>query len=85
LWIALTSAGSAWAGAWVGNVCAHIAHAGPVGSGLIEIAAGGSLSLALYCWFNVLLGFPEAKRSREFVGQAIRASFSYAFGGATCQ
>jgi putative peptidoglycan lipid II flippase len=84
LWIVLTSAGSAWVGWRFGNLCIHLAHAGPVLSGLIEIAAGGSLSLILYCWFNVLLGFSEARKSRDFMGQAIRASFSHAFGAASC-
>jgi putative peptidoglycan lipid II flippase len=84
LWIVLTSAASTWAGAWLGSVIARLAHAGSLWSSLIEMAFGGSLSLVLYCWFNAMLGFPEARRSREFVGQAIRASFSYVFRGAPC-
>jgi hypothetical protein len=82
--IAFASAVSALAGAWLGNACARLAHSGPVSSGIIEIAAGGLLSLTLYYWLSTLLGFPEARKTREFVDHAIRASVSFAFGGAAC-
>jgi putative peptidoglycan lipid II flippase len=83
LWIALMSAVSIGAGAWFGNFCTNLTHVGAVWSSLIDIAAGGLLSLILYFWFNFLLGFPEAKRSRDFLGRAVRTSFSYAFGSAS--
>jgi putative peptidoglycan lipid II flippase len=85
LWIALISAGSIGAGAWLGEFCANLAHLGPLGSSLIAMAVGGSLSLILYSEFNVLAGFPEAKKSRDFLGRAMRTSLSYAFGSASCQ
>jgi putative peptidoglycan lipid II flippase len=84
-WIVLMSAVSIGAGSWLGNFSAKLAHVTLVWSSLIEIAVGGLLSLILYYWFNSLLGVPEAKRSRDFLGHAMRTSFSYAFGGASCQ
>jgi putative peptidoglycan lipid II flippase len=84
LWIVLMSAGAIGAGAWVGNFCANFARAGAVWSSLLEIAVGGLLSLMLYGWFSILAGLPEAKRSRDFLGQVMRTSFSYAFGSASC-
>ncbi len=77
------SAGAIGAGAWLGNFCANLTHVGAMWSSLIEIAVGGSLSLILYSEFNVLAGFPEAKKSRDFLGHAMRTSFSYAFGSAS--
>lgn len=85
LWIVLMSAGAIGAGAWLGNFCASLTHVGAMWSSLIEIVVGGSLSLILYSEFNVLAGFPEAKKSRDFLGYAMRTSFSYAFRGATYQ
>jgi putative peptidoglycan lipid II flippase len=85
LWIVLMSVGAIGAGSLLGDICAHLVHVGIVWSSLIEIAVGGLLSLALYCWFNFLLGLPEAKRSRDFLGHAMRTSFSYAFGSASCR
>ena len=81
--IVLMSAGAIGVGAWLGTFCANLAHAGAMWSSLIEIAVGGSLSLILYGWFNLLVGFPEAKKSRDFLGHAVRTSFSYAFGSAS--
>ena len=80
--IVLMSAGAIAVGAWLGRFCAHLSHVGAMWSSLIEIAVGGSLSLVLYGCINLLVGFPEAKKSRDFLGHAVRTSFSYAFGSA---